>query len=118
MNRLRNAFTLFAFAIVLSACANMGNEPAQTFPQRLAYAVGVHTAILQATTSSLTAGTITSGVAETVLAQADAANVALDAAKVAYDAGDLTTANGKLVLALTALQALQDYLRSHAGSKP
>jgi ABC-type uncharacterized transport system auxiliary subunit len=118
MNRLRHSFTLFAFAIVLAGCASMGNEPAQTFGQRFAYAVGVHTAILQATTSSLTAGTITSGVAETVLAQADTAKVALDAAKAAYDAGDPTTANGKLVLALTALQALQDYLRAHAGSKP
>lgn len=112
MDRLRNALTLFAFAIVLAGCASLGTEPAQSFNQRLAYAEATHTAVLEATDSSLNAGTITSSQAQTIVSQSDNAELVLSAAKTAYQAGDTAGANAKLATALTALQALQDYLRA------
>jgi hypothetical protein len=79
--------------------------------------VGVHTAVLDATASAVSAGTISTADAETVLKQADTARLALDTAKQAHDAGDVAGADSKLAIALTALTALQDYLRAH-GAKP
>ncbi len=116
MRKLQNAFTLLAFAIVLVGCASLGNEKAETFRQQLAYAEGVHTSVIDATTSSLNAGTITSAEAESVAKQADNAQLILKASKTAYEAGDSAGANAKLATALTALQALQDFLRAK-GSK-
>jgi hypothetical protein len=117
MRHLKNFLTLFAFALVLTGCAGLGNEPAQTFNQKLAYAYGTHTAILQAATSSLEAGTISAANASDILKQADNAKLVLDTARQAFDAGDSAGANSKLAVAVTALGALQDYLRAH-GSKP
>ncbi len=113
----RNALTLLGFLLVLTGCQSLGTEPAQTFSQRLAYAVGVHTAVLQAATSSVEAGTLSADDAQNVLKKADDAKVILDAAKAAHDAGDEAGADSKLATALTALTALQDYLRSH-GAHP
>ncbi len=109
--KLKNALTLLAFLIVLTGCQSV--EPAKTFGQQLAYAEGIHTAILDATNSSLSAGTISSADAETIAKGADGAQTLLEASKAAYEAGDTAGANAKLATALTALQALQDYLRSH-----
>jgi hypothetical protein len=104
-------------AILIAGCASLGTEPAQTFSQKLAYGYATHTAVLQATTSALTAGTISSADAESILKQADTARAGLDAAKQAHDAGDISGGDSKLAIALTGLQALQDYLRAH-GAKP
>ncbi len=114
--KLKNALTLLAFLIVLTGCQSIGTEPAQTFKQRLAYAEATHTAVLDATTSSLNAGTISSEEAETVSKGADNVQTLLLAAKAADQAGDTAGANAKLATALTALQALQDYLRSHRST--
>jgi hypothetical protein len=73
--------------------------------------------VLQATTSAVTAGTLSTADAEAVLKQADTAKVVLDTAQAANAAGDAAGANSKLAIALTTLTALQDYLRSH-GSTP
>lgn len=117
MKHLRHHFTLFAFALVLTGCASLATEPAQTFNQKFAYAIGIHTAILQATASAVTAGTISSKDAQAILTQADTIKVGLDAAEAANAAGDTAGANSKLAIALVGLQTLQDYLRSK-GSKP
>ncbi len=114
--KLKNALTLLGFLLVLTGCQSLGNEPAQTFSQKLAYAEGVHTAVLDATNSSLSAGTLSSADAETIAKGSDNAQTLLVAAKTAYEAGDETGANAKLATALTALQALQDYLRSHRST--
>jgi len=117
MTRLRNTFTLFAFAMVLAGCASLGNEPAHGFKQQWLYAEGVHTAVLDATTSSLNAGTIDAGTAEVIAKKADDVQVILVAANTAYAAGDEAGANAKLATALTSLQILQDYVRAHGGAK-
>jgi hypothetical protein len=99
--------------LIATACAQLGIAPAQTFNQKLAYAIGVHTAILQATTNSVTSGNLSSSDATAVLKQADTAKTVLDAAAAANAAGDLTGANNKLALATATLTAIQSYLNTH-----
>lgn len=114
---MKRVLSLVVLATILTGCASLGNEPAQTFNQRLAYAEGVHTAVLDAATSSISAGTVSSASGLTILNEADKAQVALNAAEAAHAAGDEAGANAKLVTALAALQALQDFLRSQGGAK-
>lgn len=106
---------LLAFAIPatlsLHGCATFGLAPASSFDQRLAYSYGTHTAVLTATTQSLEAGEISSEDATRVLKVADQARDALDAARLAAGAGDVTTAEGRLQLAVALLSELQTYLR-------
>ncbi len=110
----RHALTLLGFLLVLTGCQSI--EPAKGFKQQLAYAESTHTAVLDATNSSLSAGTLSSADAETIAKGADNAQTLLVAAKTAYEAGDEAGANAKLATALTALQALQDYLRAHRST--
>jgi len=100
-------------AALLNGCASLGVTPAQTFDQKVAYAIGVHTAVLQASTNAVTAGSMSSSDAQSVLSQADNAKAILDAAIAANSAGDLTGATNKLAIASAALAALQSYLNSH-----
>jgi hypothetical protein len=98
---------------LLASCALTGTATPQTFNQKLAYAYGLHTAVLQATTTAVTAGTLSSANATKVLAKADDAKAVLDAANSAYAAGDAAGANSKLAIATAALSAIQAYLNSH-----
>lgn len=116
MKRLQHAFTLIAFAIVLTGCASLGNEKADTFRQKLAYADSANAAVIDAVTSAYNAGTLAAADARSIEVQADNVQTILVAAKSAYAAGDVAGAQSKLAIALTALQTLQDYLRAH-GSK-
>ena len=117
MIKLKNAFTLLAFLMVLTGCASMGNEKADTFSKQLAYATGINKAVVDAVTSSTSAGTLGSDDAASVLAKADEAHAILVAANSAYQAGDQAGAQSKLATALTALTALQDFLRSKGAMK-
>lgn len=104
---------LYTAFLVLSGCASLGLAPASSFSDRLAYAVGTHTAVLTAATQSLEAGEIGTEDATRVLKVADESRKALDAARIASDAGDVSTAEGRLQLATALLTELQTYLRSH-----
>jgi hypothetical protein len=109
VKRLPIAFVLCA---LLSACTAFGLAPAQSFDQRLAYAMGTNTAVRDASTSALNGGTISSTDMEYVVKLNDQTRVFLDAAKSASQAGDTETAEGRLVLATNILTQLQAYLRS------
>ena len=110
MRQLAYGFVLIlAF---LAACAELGLAPAQTFDQKLAYAYGTHTAVIQTATQALTDKTITSTDARQVLKLADESRTLLDAARAASGAGDPSTAEGRLTLAAQILTQLQAYLRS------
>lgn len=100
-------------ALLLGACAQLGLAPAATLTDRIAYAYGSHTAVLQTATASLEAGDISLEDAQRVLKVADQARQALDAAKLAAGAGDVQTAEGRLQLAVSLLTELQNYLRAH-----
>lgn len=111
---MHHKFAFLPFVLLLAACAQLGLAPASTLTERLAYAYGTHTAVLQATTSSLDAGDIKSEDAERILKIADQSRQALDAAKLAIGAGDTQTAEGRLQLATAILIELQAYLRRKA----
>lgn len=109
---LRSLNVLFVL-LLIAGCAQLGLAPADSFDKKLAYAYGAHTAVLKATTSALSAGTLKSTDAEQVQALATQSRALLDGAHVASKSGDVTTANGKLLLATNILEQLQAYLRSH-----
>lgn len=103
------------FLMLLAGCAQLGLESAQTLNQKIAYAYGTHTAVLQAATAGVTAGSLKSADAQQVLQMADQAKVILDGATSLAAAGDTTGATNKLALAAAALTALQTYLNSHTA---
>lgn len=102
----------FIYLLVLSGCAALGLQPATSFDQRLAYSYGVNTAIREASTSALNAGTITKNDMETVISLNNQVRQVLDAARAASSVGDIKTAEAKLLLASEILEQLQGYLRS------
>lgn len=104
--------TLFA----LAGCAQLGLATPKGFDQQLASAYGIHTAVVSATTTALTTGTISSADATQVQTMASTSRTLLDTAKAAEGAGDAAGAQRNLILAMSALQALQTYLNTH-GSK-
>lgn len=116
MKSPRYYFTVLLL-VLLAGCAQLGMAPAQNFDQKLAYAYGVHTAVINATAAALDAKSIRSTDAEQVKTLADQSRSLLDAAKVASAGGDLTTANSKLLLGTQILEQLQAYLRSHPNGR-
>lgn len=114
MKVVRLRIFLVALLTLLASCAQLGLAPAQSFDQKLAYAYGTHTAVLQAATSALTAKVITVDDAKQVATLADQSRALLDAARIA---GDPTEASNKLLLATAILTQLQAYLQSHSGAK-
>lgn len=100
--------------VLLTACASLGIVPAQSLDQRIAYAKGVDTAVLTASTAALRAQEITSGDHEHVIAIADQAKSVLDSAVLLADT-DPAAADSKLQLATSILTELQGYLNSRKG---
>ncbi len=110
------AFVPASLALLLNACGSLGLATPQGFDQQLATAYSVHTAVVQATTTALAAGTISTNDAESVQNMEKNARSLLDAAKTAETAGNAASASSDLALATSALSALQQYLNSN-GSK-
>lgn len=98
--------------LLLTGCASLGIAPAGNFEQKLAYAYATNTAIREASTSSLNAGTISSKDMETIIPLNNQTRQVLDAAKAAMSVGDIKTAEAKLLLATNILTQLQSYLRN------
>jgi hypothetical protein len=96
-------------ALLLSACAALA--PAETLDQRLAYAYGAHTAVLNAAATSVELGDISADQGQAVLELADRARLVLDSARAVLAAGDPRAAEDQLALALAVLTELQAYLR-------
>jgi len=104
----RNSYALMALVLLVAGCAAF-TQP-KTFEEQLAYAYGTHTAVLLAAASSVTAGTLSPGDGEVVLAMADQSRAVLDLAKLTATTGDTTNAEGQLALATNILTELQKYL--------
>lgn len=105
-------FTLMLGVMLLSACASLGLSTPKGFDQQLAEAYSVHTAVLQATTTAVNAGSLTSAEATQVQSQANSARALLDSARVAETAGNTSGASNDLTLAVSALTALQNFLNA------
>jgi len=106
----RSRVTIGALLWLLTACTSVGLQPAQSFEQRLAYAYGMHTAVLTATANAVEAGQLDNEDAAAVLRLSDEARAALDASRLAAQAGSMTTAESRLALATSILTELQKYL--------
>ena len=110
--RRRLQLSMAAVALsLITACASLGLAPADSFDARLAYAYGTHTAVLQAATAAVSAGTLTRKDGEAVLTLAQQSRTLLDSAR-AVENTDPTTAAGRLALAASILSQIQTYLQS------
>ena len=109
------ALILATVVVLLAACSSLGLATPKGFDQSLAEAYGVHTAVLSATATAITAGSLSSADGTAINGMAQNARTLLDSAKAAEAAGDVTGAKSKLALATTALATLQSYLNSHGG---
>lgn len=112
--RLHQKLFGVAALLLLAACAQLGLQQPTTLEQRLAYAYGQHTAVLTAAANSLQSGSISTDDAMAVLRLADESRTLLDASKLALTGGDVSTAEGRLLLATNILQQLLDYLNARA----
>ena len=101
---------------VLPGCAAIGLQPAKSFEEGWAYALGQTTALRQAATDGLNAGTLTADDGEYVLKVTDQSRALLDAARAAHGAGDVETAEDRLALTTQILTQLQAYLRAKGGT--
>ena len=114
-HRRLSLLSLPLLLVLLSSCAALGLTTPKGFDQQLASAYGVHTAVVSATTTALTTGSISSADAEHVQTIATTSRTLLDTAKVAESTGDTAGAQQNLTLALSALTALQAYLNQHGA---
>lgn len=104
----RAAFTLLATLFVLAAACAAIPTP-QTFNQKLEVGYGTATAVLTTTDTLLKAGKLSSTVASNIESQDNNLKAALDIARTTY-AANQTDGGNQLATALTALNALQNYL--------
>lgn len=100
---------LAAILLFFSACAAL--TPPQTTDQRLAYAYGTHTAVMDAAAVAVERGELSPETGTAVLEMADQARTLLDSARFVLSTGDTKTAEGQLMLAIGILTELQNYLR-------
>lgn len=110
--------TLVACLLALAGCASLAIEKPVGLKQQIAFAEGQHSAIQDAVDSSVNAHTISSAQAAYIISKNDEIQPVLVAAKDAFIAGDMSGAQSHLAIALTAITALQDYLRAQQGTKP
>ncbi len=116
MRPLRSVLPLLLI-LSLSACAALGQPTPKGFDQQLAEAYSVHTAVTQATTVALTAGSISVNDVTAVKGLVLNSRQLLDSALAAETAGNTAGASSELALALSALTALQTYLNTHGSTK-
>ncbi len=95
---------------VLTGCAALGLAPAQSIDERLAYAYGAHTAVLQATAAARDAGKLSPADVHHVTESADQVRTLLDAARRVQTANPQGAAD-RLKLAVSLLTELQTWLR-------
>lgn len=108
--RAAKQLSILCLIWLLGACASLGLVPAETFEQKLAYAYGTHTAVMQAAADALIAKEIDADEGAQVLKLADESRALLDAAR-SLQGIDPGAATNRLVLATTILTQLQSYLR-------
>jgi hypothetical protein len=100
---------------LLVGCASIGLAPAKSLPDRIAYAYGVNAGVRTAAANALEAGTLSIEDGEYTLKVTDESRTLLDTSRVALSAGDTQTAEGRLVLALDVLDALQKHLNTRVN---
>lgn len=108
-------YTVYAFLLcLLTACATLGLPAPQSLEERIAYANGNVTGLVNSTTNLLNAKRIKVEDAKYVSTVAKESAALLDAAEDAATAGDAVTAEGRLRLAQSVLTSLEAYLTAKA----
>ena len=102
---------LAVLLLALAGCASLGMEAPQSFGDRLAYAEGNNTALLEAATDALDHREITSRDMEHVQSIHGQAKSLLGSARLLMGT-DITSAEGRLLAATKLLTELQTYLRA------
>lgn len=106
---------LIVLALLLPAftgCTTLGLAPAQTLDQKIAYAYGGVTGVLQSIATATTAGTLTSSQANAANNMALQVKTVLDTAR-SLETTNATSAANDLALATAALTAVQSFLTSN-----
>ena len=96
---------------VIHGCNTIGVPQAQTFNERVAFAMTTVTGIRETATALLTDGAITVEDAKNIQAQADTAREGIDLA-IQVHATDPAVAENRLLAAQVIVDALKAYLRS------
>lgn len=109
MQRSLNYVRYMLAVVLLTACAQLGLEQADTFDKKLAYAYGQTTGFRQAATMGVNQRKLSSDEGTAILKLTDDTRVFLDAAKMAPD---ITKAQTNLTLALGVLVQIQNYLNT------
>lgn len=103
--------SIIPLLLILAACGSLGLVTPQSFDERLSYSYGQHTGALQTIATATDLGELHSSEAKAAIAIADNARLILDSAKLAAGTGDVSTAEGRLLLATNVLRELNVYLR-------
>lgn len=100
-----------ALMLLLAACGALQLAQPQSFDQKVAYANGNLTAVVDTTTQALQGGRLTANEAKAVREVANQARTLLDTAQAATDVG---VADQNLALAIALLENLQTYLNDRS----
>ncbi len=99
-----HALIAIIFCTLITACSAIPQP--QTLEQKLAYAYGTHTAILNTTLLLVKTDKLNIDQANTILYVSDAGKALLELARTSMLAGDTITATAKLALAIAILTDL------------
>jgi hypothetical protein len=103
---------LLPLLLLLSGCTILGITKPLTFDEQLATAYTAHTTVVQAATVAVRAGSLSSSQGDKLSAMANTSRSILDAAKAAETAGNTAGASAQLILATSALTAIQTFLNT------
>jgi len=115
MQQMKQYFSLYLMALLLSGCASLGVPEAGTFSEQLAAGYSLNAQVRATATELLNAKKISSADGQNALEQTNNARTGLDIAR-SLAAIDSKAAEGKLVAIRTALTALQAYLALRKGN--
>lgn len=99
----------FLLFFLILGCASIGLEPAQTFSDKEAYALGQLAGIRDVAANAVRNGTLDREEGQDVLAVTDRCRDFIDTARAIYNAGDTAGANSKLAMATAILAELQKH---------
>ncbi len=111
MKHFRLVIIAFLFAM-LSACAQVGLQPPQSFNEKVAYSITTVTSIRASAANALEAKTISAEDAKKTLQSTDNARSLLDDALALNKTSGEASAAGKLAQASSILVELQQFLIS------
>lgn len=95
--------------LIVAGCQSLGMAQPQGYDQKVAYTRGQLTAFVNATAASVETGQLDKEDGRRVLNMAKEAREFMDAGDVAFAAGDLSTAEGRVALAIGILAQLKTF---------